>query len=351
MHRSEDCSPPSLNLVRLYSPEHGIRGHAEAGEKVAGQESVIPVVSLYGNRTEPSVGELSEIDLFVVDLQDIGARYYTYMATMRNCIAACANAKVPILILDRPNPLGGQVLEGPIATNTESIVSCTPIPIRHGMTMGELAVWFTRNELKALKPNLAISYLDNWQPRRQFAECSLLWVASSPNMPSSETALLYIGTCLLEGTNLNEGRGTDIPFVVMGAPWLDTQRVLAGIADTDLPGLTLTSTTYTPQSIPGKATSPRFMGISCGGIQIQITDAKQVRAFRTMVALLKSIRTTHPEEFAFIPFFDTLAGGSELRERIEAGDSTQAIQDWCAALHQRFETKRPRLYDEDGIPV
>lgn len=339
-----------LNLVQLYSPEHGIRGQAEAGEKISGQESAIPVVSLYGNRAEPSREELSGIDLFVVDLQDIGARYYTYMATMRRCMETCARLKVPILVLDRPNPLGGITMEGPIAENTDSLVSCTAIPIRHGMTMGELATWFVQNELKDRNVKLTINYLDNWQPHRLFPECSLPWKAPSPNMSTPETALLYIGMCLIEGTNLNEGRGTETPFAILGAPWLDADAVVGDMGEDDLPGLSLSAVSYTPRSIPGKSANPKFRDVACRGIRVTVTDAKNVCAFRMVIAVLQSTRMRHPDDFDFIPFFDTLAGGPDLRTRIEAGESTESIIERYDEQHTAFEEIRPRLYDDDGIP-
>lgn len=343
-----DC--PDLKLERLYSPEHGIRGQAEAGEKVEGQESAVPVTSLYGKQKAPTREELKGIQLFVVDLQDIGARYYTYMATMLRCVEACAKAKVPVLVLDRPNPLGGNVLEGPIAQETESLVSCSAIPIRHGMTMGELATWFAQNDLKKLRPKVTVNYLDSWQPYRWFPECNLPWRAPSPNMPSPETALLYIGTCLIEGTNMNEGRGTDTPFLIFGAPWLDAEAVLAELGDEDAPGLSLATETYTPRSIPGKSTNPKFLDTECRGIRLTITDAYAVRAFYTTVALLIAIRKHHSEDLEFVDMFSILAGGPDLLSRIQSGESVASITEAYATEVAEFESKRPRLYDPDGVP-
>lgn len=341
---------PDLRLIRLFSPEHGIRGQAEAGEKVDGQESPVPVTSLYGTRKAPTPAELNDIELFVVDLQDIGVRYYTYMATMKNCIEACAKARVPILILDRPNPLGGVTLEGPIAQETESLVSCSEIPARHGMTMGELGLWFAQRDLRPHRPNITINYLDSWQPQRLFPQISLPWRAPSPNMPSFETALVYVGTCLIEGTNLNEGRGTDTPFLIFGAPWLDAAGIIDAIPPELTPGLTLTAEAYTPRSIPGKATSPKFQDQECQGIRIAIQHPKAVRAFRTTLALIIAIRERHPGALEFTQMFRLLAGGPDLLNRIEAGESAQFITETYAAQLSKFDNVRPRLYDPDGIP-
>lgn len=343
-----DC--PDLKLVRLFSPEHGIRGQAEAGEKVDGQDSAVPVTSLYGQQKEPTRDELKGIQLFVIDLQDIGARYYTYMATMKRCIEACAKSRVPILVLDRPNPLGGVILEGPIAQETESLVSCSEIPIRHGMTMGELATWFAQHDLNRYKPNITVNYLDSWQPDRWLPECSLPWRAPSPNMPTAETALLYIGTCLFEGTNLNEGRGTDTPFMIFGAPWLNAAGVLERLKSVDAPGLTLAAEIYTPRSIPGKSTNPKFLDTECQGIRLTITDPREVRAFRTTLALLIAIRALHSDTLEFNDMFSILAGGPDLRNRIEADESVETIIQAYEEDLATFDNKRPRLYDPDGVP-
>ena len=340
-----------VTLHRLYSPEHGIRGQAEAGKTVQGQSAVVPVTSLYGEQKAPTPEELAEVDLFIVDLQDIGARFYTYMATMRNCMRACAEARVPVLVLDRPNPLGGEILEGPIAVDVSSIVSCTAIPIRHGMTMGELATWFSKTDLRGTTVDLRVNLLDNWQPHRLMRECALPWVPPSPNIPTPETALLYSGMCLFEATNLNEGRGTDAPFTRIGAPWLEPETIFEAIAPRDIPGCTLHTTTFTPKSIPGKSTNPRYRDALCHGIEIEITDHQRIRPFSIAVALLVALRQTHNAQFVFngSPGIDTLAGGPDLRERIEAGHSARRIVNHYRRELAAFDAARPRLYDADGI--
>jgi len=341
---------PKLQIKRLYSPEHGIRGQAEAGEKIAGQESSVPVTSLYGKRKAPSSEELAEIDVFLIDLQDIGARYYTYMATMKACLEACAQASVPVVVLDRPNPVNGITIEGPIAQNTTSLVSCTAIPIRHGMTMGELAVWFQENDLKGLGLKLDINYLDNWQPRRMFDECTYPWVAPSPNMPDAETALVYVGTCLIEGTNLNEGRGTETPFKIVGAPWLNAQKLLKLISSDDHAGCRLEAAKYTPVSIPGKSTNPKFKDEECEGIRIHVENPTKVHGFQVALAIITGIRELHPDQLEFISFFDTLAGGPDLRNRIMEGESASRIVKSYKKELEQYDRQRPRLYNDDGIP-
>jgi uncharacterized protein YbbC (DUF1343 family) len=336
----------------IYSPEHGFRGAAEAGERVSGQQGPVPIVSLYGERKEPAPEELAGLDLFIIDLPDVGARYYTYMATMRACLAACARARVPVMVLDRPNPLGGETLEGPIARETNSLVCSTAIPIRHGMTFGELAMWFQQNELKDLPLDLRVNWLDSW-PRRYLADStSLAWVPPSPNLPTPQTALLYVGMCLFEGTNLNEGRGTETPFSIVGAPWLDAQAVVGRIAPAESRGVQLEATRYVPKSIPGKASSPRFQDEICQGIRMDVYDPAGARPFTLAVALIAAIRSVHPQEFRFdgSPPFDLLAGGPDLRERIERGETVSEIVDAYAEELRAFDAARPRLYNADGIP-
>jgi len=333
-----------LDLHILYTPEHGLRRQAEAGEKVASERGPIPVISLFGARRRPSKDELDEVEVFVVDLPDVGSRYYTYIATMKECMAACAERGKTMLILDRPNPLGGVVLEGPVAKRTSAGVCCAPVPVRHGMTLGEMALFFRRRYFGRKRFALLISEVDNWRRDLLFRDCALPWVAPSPNMPWPETALLYAGTCLFEGTNLNEGRGTATPFHVVGAPWLDAEAVVAAVTPEECPGCSLEATRYTPRSIPGKAASPRFRDTECGGVRITVEDPYAVRAFTTAVALLGAIRRIHRARFEWTPSFDVLAGSSDLRERIEAGDGALEIVAGYARALEAFDKTRPKKY-------
>lgn len=336
-----------VTVATIYSPEHGFRIDAERGRKVASEDGAVPIESLYGSRRAPRPEELRDIDLFVIDLQDVGSRYYTYMDTMRRCLLACAAAGTPALILDRPNPVGGAVLEGPIATDTSHDVSYAAIPVRHGMTPGELAQYFVDTDVAMKSLKLTINRLDNWQPTHLFAECSLPWIAPSPNIPSPETALLYVGMCLFEGTNLNEGRGTDTPFEVVGAPWLDAHSVIESIDEGDRSGCELEAITYTPVSIPGKAAHPEYEGQECAGIRIHIRDAHSLRPFTLAVAILKAMRRHNGAEFEWKSSFDVLAGGPDLRQRIEGNDSTQAVIRRYAEALTAFDARRPTLYDLD----
>ncbi|MBN2309722.1 MAG: DUF1343 domain-containing protein, partial [Candidatus Hydrogenedentes bacterium] len=338
---------PDVRIACLYSPEHGLRGHAEAGAKVGAQEGPVPVVSLYGKRQRPSAAELAGIDFFVIDLQDVGSRYYTYVHTMKECLAACAEARKPVVVLDRPNPVGGAILEGPVAADAISAVCWGPVPVRHGMTLAEAALFLAERMPPALKPTVLVRPLDNWTPERLFAQCALPWVPPSPNIPTPETALLYVGMCLFEGTNLNEGRGTDTPFHVIGAPWLDPEAVIEAIAPEEHAGCTLDSVTFTPRSIPGKASRPRYMDKACRGIRVTLDDPCQARPFTLALALLSAVNRIHRNAFEWTSSFDTLAGSDDLRKRIAAGQPPSEIVARFEPGLAAFNACRPRLYCAD----
>lgn len=334
----------SLQLRYIYSPEHGFTGSAEAGEKVASQQGIVPIISLYGDRKRPSPDELKDIDLFLVDLPDIGVRYYTYMATMKDCMEACAARNVPMLILDRPNPAGGAILEGPLAAKYGSAVCCAPIPIRHGMTLGELALYFKRTFFSKTALQVDICQADNWWRELQFDGCGLPWTPPSPNIPNIESALMYAGTGLFEGLNLNEGRGTNTPFLVCGAPWLRPIRVLKKINESDYPGVRIKPVMYIPKSVPGKASNPRYRDHLCQGITFRITDRRQARPFTVAIGIIGAISQCHPE-LEWDAFFDLLAGGPWLREQIVSGRPARDIVESLRKDLEAFDASRPRLYD------
>ncbi|MCP4639987.1 MAG: DUF1343 domain-containing protein [bacterium] len=338
---------PEVDLRLVYSPEHGVRGQAEAGADVPSEEGDVPVISLYGDRTAPSREELSTVDCLVVDMQDVGARYYTYAATMKRCLAACAASGTPVLVLDRPNPIGGTIIEGPIADRDDSAVCWGRVPARHGMTMGEIALHFQSVEFgDALK--LTVVPLDSWRPCLTFDQCSLPWTPPSPNIPRVDTAIVYAGTCLFEGVNLNEGRGTDTPFQLIGAPWLDSQAILDALPSEVCAGVALEAAAYTPRSIPGKASQPRYLDEACSGIRIALENAIDARPFALTVAMLSAIHERHAEELEWHASFDVLAGTDTLRTRIVEGEPPMSIVASFAPGLAAFDEDRPRLYGDPG---
>ena len=282
------------NLVRLFSPQHGFYGTAQAN-MIPSEDTVepltgLPVISLYGSRLKPQPEHLAGLDLILVDLQDVGCRVYTYLWTLYLLLEAAEEAGVEVAVLDRPNPLGG-LLEGPmLQPECFSFVGLSEMPLRHGLTLGEAALLF-RKRLGLSLP-LRVVKAEGWRRTQLFSETGLPWVPPSPNMPSFETALVYPGQVLLEGTNLSEGRGTTRPFEVFGAPWLRPERVLPALPEA-LPGAKLRFTVFQP-------TFDKWRGQVCLGFQLHVTDPWRFRPVRTSLSLLRAIARTH-QEFLFRP--------------------------------------------------
>jgi uncharacterized protein YbbC (DUF1343 family) len=299
-----------------------------------------PVRSLYGERFEdlsPRAEDLAGLDVLVVDLQDVGARYYTFVWTAVLAMRACSSAGVRVLVLDRPNPLGGDParIEGRRQTREMcSFVGLEPVPVRHALTLGEIVAW--RADDERLPPEavrvLGVAGLDR-------AEHATGWdrpfVMPSPNMPTYETALVYPGGCLVEGTNLSEGRGTTRPFEVVGAPWIDGVRLADALHALSLPGFRARPVTFQP-------TFHKHAGRTCGGVQVHVTDARTFRPYATYLALVALARSQDPERFAFrtekyefrddVPAFDLLTGDAEARERIARGDRPEDVLRAVAAV-------------------
>jgi uncharacterized protein YbbC (DUF1343 family) len=351
-HASDLLRASGADLRVLFGPEHGIRGEAQ---DMIGVESGVdprlglPVFSLYGQTSEalrPRRDSLEDLDVLIVDLQDIGSRYYTYCWTMILCVSACAEAGVSVIILDRPNPLDGMTLEGPgIEEGFTSFVGMYSVPVRHGLTIGELArLWSTERNVAL---DLEVIPMRGWRRRMFFDELNLPWVLPSPNMPTLDTALVYPGTCLLEGTNLSEGRGTTRPFEILGAPWVDGWELTAALEREDLPGVKFRPLSFRP-------CFHKHAQKVCGGVQIHIMDRQRFASFRTGVALLLHLHRLWPGEFQwrkeayeFVtnrPAIDLLAGGTWLRQGIEKGaDLPSLISFWRSAEYAFSERRRPHL--------
>ena len=314
LRHSVDLLHSYFHLSCLFAPEHGIRGDLQAGDPVAAAidtRTGLPVYSLFGERKAPNADELSGLDVLVVDLQDVGARFYTYIYTLSYAMESCARAGIPVMILDRPNPLGGQLVEGCLLKPPfRSFAGRYAMPARHGLTIGEFARWLNREE--RLDCNLTIARMTGWHRSMYFEETGLPWVPPSPNIPTVDSALAYAGTCLFEGTNLSEGRGTTRPFELIGAPWLDQDRVMRRIDPVAFLGAGLRSCWFRP-------TFSKHSGALCAGFQLHVFDRNLFRPYTAGIALLDAIRATHPD-FAFLPPFadgartiDLLAGTDEVR--------------------------------------
>ncbi len=337
-----------LELVCLFGPEHGVRGDAQDMISVDDQHdarSGLPVHSLYGS-TEASLAPtpemLEDLDVLVYDVQDIGSRYYTFVWTMVLAMRACAKAGKAFCVLDRPNPLGGVHVEGSaIALGFESFVGLVSCPNRHGLTAGEIARW--RHAVEDLDLELAVIGMRGWQRDMRFEHTGLPWVLPSPNMPTCDTALVYPGMCLVEGTELSEARGTTRPFELAGAPWIDGHRLASELSAMQLPGVRFRPATFTPMF--GK-----HARTACGGIQIHVTNVETFRPYRTGVAFLKACRDQDPEQFAWrtrayefvdtIPAIDLLAGDATLREGIDAGASLDELAEAWPRAEGAFQEER-----------
>ncbi len=320
---------PKLNITALFGPEHGVRGDAQdmisvddARDPVSG----LPVHSLYGHTEAsltPTPAMLDDVDVVIYDVQDVGSRYYTFVWTMVLAMRACAKVGKQLVVLDRPNPIGGVAVEGPlIEAGFESFVGLVSCPNRHGMTAGEIARW--RHAVEKLDLELAVIGMRGWSRDMHYEHTGLPWVLPSPNMPTVDTALVYPGMCLVEGTELSEGRGTTRPFELVGAPHLDGHRLAAALDAMRLPGVRFRPVVFTPQF-------QKHAKTACGGVQLHVSDALAFRSYRTGVAVLKCARDQAPEKFRWrekayefvdqIPAIDLLAGTAKLREGIEAGAS------------------------------
>jgi uncharacterized protein YbbC (DUF1343 family) len=324
---------PGVSLVALFGPEHGVRGDAPymvAVEGDADRRTGLPVHSLYGATREslrPRREQLEGLDALVFDIQDVGSRYYTYQATMMLCMEAAAEAGKGFVVLDRPNPIGGVLVEGPaLRPGFESFCGLHDLAVRHGMTVGELAVLF--REERKLDLDLEVVPCRGWSRPAPFRETGLPWVLPSPNMPTPETALVYPGMCLLEGTNLSEGRGTTRPFELFGAPWLDAHRLAEDLSREDLPGAAFRPASFVP-------TFDKHARVRCHGVELVVRDPAALRPFRTGIAAVVHARAQDPERFAWrtepyefvadVPAFDLLCGSSREREAIEAGATVSEI--------------------------
>lgn len=301
LHRAKGCK-----LVALFSPEHGIRGSAD--DVVASSVDAatgLPVHSLYGASKKPTAAMLQNMDALVFDIQDVGARFYTYITTMAYCMEAAAKARIPFYVLDRPNPIGGVRVEGPMLDAREvSFVGYMPLPVRHGMTVGELARYF--NAENRIGAQLEVIAMQGWQRSHFFWDTEQLWVNPSPNMRSMAAAILYPGVCLLEQTNVSVGRGTERPFEMIGAPWIQPHRLAAALRRQGLAGAQCIPVYFTPDA--GK-----YKGVACGGVSLLVTDPKRFDSVALGLALISVLRQQYPEEFAIDKVMDLLGNADVMR--------------------------------------
>ncbi len=286
-----------FKLAALFGPQHGFGGTTQDNmiewEGFRHPRLGVPVFSLYGEHREPTPGMLEGLDVLLVDLQDVGSRYYTFVWTLFLCMRACAARGIPVVVPDRPNPLNGVTLEGPPQRADHlSFVGLHPLPVRHGMTIGEMAVKFRDEAIPDV--DLHVLPMESWQRGMWFDETGLPWVMPSPNMPTLGTATVYPGLCLFEGTNVSEGRGTTRPFEIFGAPWIEPERLCAALRDRALPGVHFRALHFEP-------TFQKHARQICGGAQLHIRDRAVFEPWRTGVEILRVIRALWPDHFAWNP--------------------------------------------------
>lgn len=320
-----------LDLKCLFGPQHGVHGETQDNmiewEGTRDRATGLPLYSLYGKSRKPDAAALSGIDTLVIDLQDVGTRFYTYIWTMQLCMEVCAQSGQRVVILDRPNPIGGLEVEGPLLeAGFKSFVGMAPIPLRHGFTIGELALYLADS---AGLPQPEVIMMEGWNRGDYFEDTGLAWGLPSPNMPSPLTALVYPGMGMLEGTNISEGRGTTRPFELAGAPYIDEQLLAGELTLAGVPGVVFRPLCFQP-------TGDKWQGELCGGVQLHVTDREIFKPCLAALTLISAVRRLWPDKFAWRkpPFeyeekllpFDMLAGTDALRINIEAGMPPEKIR-------------------------
>ena len=339
--------PPSVVFV----PEHGLKGTAEDGVHIAdAAEGGIPVVSLYGGRMKPRPADLAGLDVLVFDIQDIGVRFYTYISSMGLAMQAATEAGIPFVVLDRPNPLGGNYVSGFVReSGFASFTSLFPVPIAHGMTVGELA-GMVKGE--AMLPgladlDLAVVRMEGWEREMRWPDTGLAWVPTSPNIPEYESALLYAGVGLLEATSASEGRGTREPFKLAGVPGLDAARLAEILNARVLPGVRFSPATFFPTSIPGMSSNPKFKDRKVAGVRIEVTDQDALLPVETGVAVLAALYEALPATEKMVFFrkgIELMAGTERLQRSLELQRSSEEIQNlWWAEVEAFCETRERYL--------
>ena len=330
-----------VKLVALFAPEHGIRGTAAAGAKIVDEKDEktgVPVYSLYGAEDRgPSDEMLKDVDALLYDLLEVGGRTWTYVSTMALSMEAAKKKGIPFVVFDRPNPIGGEIVEGDLVDpKFKSFVGMYPIPARHGMTVGELAKMF--NEKFGIGANLIVIPATNWKRSQWFDDGGLPWTNPSPNLRSLAALNSYPGSVYFEGTNLSEGRGTDRPFEQVGAPWLKAEAVAAAMNARNLPGIRFEAIT-----MPIEATANKHKGLTVPAIRFAITDRNAYRPVSTTLRLIAEIKKQHPTDFAWRGSIDRLTGSDKARLAIDAGQLEPLLAQWDKAAADFKTASKPYL--------
>ncbi len=333
-----------VHVTALFGPEHGIRG--SAGEGGAVESSVdkatgLPVYSLYGKVTKPTAEMLKDVDVLMFDIQDVGARFYTYASTMALAMQAAAENGKPFVLLDRPNPINGIDMEGPtLDTAFASFVGLFPIPIRHGLTLGELAKMISGERWLGggLNIDLTVVAMEGWKRAMWYDETGLPWVAPSPNIRTLTTATVYPGTCLFEATNVSEGRGTDRPFEYIGAPWIDALKLSSQL---QLAGAKFTPIRFTPTADSSAAPNPKYKDRLCGGVHVEVIDRNIFHPVETGLTMLEVVRAMYPDSLRLRDnMLDRLSGSAAIRRSLNSGQPMLRMLDASRSAVEAFDKLR-----------
>jgi uncharacterized protein YbbC (DUF1343 family) len=350
-HTRDRLVEADAKLTALFAPQHGYFGEQQANmiesDHFIDEQLGIPVFSLYGENRQPTEEMLSHIDVLVVDLQDAGSRVYTFGTTLALCMEAARSQDVMVVVLDRPNPIGGHRIEGNlIDLSKRSFVGYFPIPMRHGLTMAEMARLF--NEAFRIGSDLQVFSMKGWNRRMLYRQTGLHWVAPSPNLPTPESTLVYPGQVMLEGTNLSEGRGTTTPFELWGAPYIDHGRILQRLGKQQLSGLVLRPACFIP-------CFDKWAGQRCSGFQIHVTDCEVYRPYGTSLALIQAVLTTHDAfewssppyeyEFSHLPI-EIILGSGNLHTQLKEDEVADLERSWESQLDEFRQLRQPYLLYE-----
>jgi uncharacterized protein YbbC (DUF1343 family) len=338
------------HVAAIFTPEHGFKGRLEAGAEVQdGQTKRIRIFSLYGKTKKPTQAQAQSIDAFVYDIQDIGTRYYTYITTLKYVMEAAAAFGKAVYVLDRPNPAGGNIVEGPLLDpKYESFRGSLPIPVRYGLTVGELALMMKGEGWVPPQVELHVVRMTQWERRFFWEDTGLHWIPTSPNIPFAETAIIYPGTGLLGAFTINQGLGTQNPFLQFGAPWLETQTIIQKLSEGTKYGVELEPMVYTPESIPGKTLHPPYENRKCRGINVRISQKSRFYSLHFTLDLIKAIREIHPENIRLYPESLNQMYGTDLLTKYIRG--TQSFDDLLAEMEKDEKAflqlrKKYMLYD------
>jgi uncharacterized protein YbbC (DUF1343 family) len=349
-HSRDRLLAAGARITALFAPQHGYFGEQQANMRESDDfidhRLGIPVFSLYGKTRQPTDAMLSHIDVLIVDLQDVGTRVYTFGTTLALCMEAARSHDVLVVVLDRPNPIGGQHCEGNLLDlERRSFVGHFPIPMRHGLTMAEMARLY--NEAFEIGAPLQLFTMHGWTRDMLYRQTDLYWVPPSPNLPTPESTLLYPGQVILEGTNLSEGRGTTTPFELWGAPYLELEQILEFLADKELSGIVLRPARFTPSF-------DKWKGESCAGFQIHLTDREVYQPFKSSLTLLQAVAISHGKNFQWLspPYeyefnhlpIEIILGSTNLHMKLEAGVPIEELErSWEPQLEEFRQLREPYL--------